>query len=88
MSIFLDQSDVAAFTGRKTKSGQIDALRSMGIACFINPSGRPIVPKSAVEGKDAAVNNIIKKNWEPAVLVNKNGQKTNQKPESPQRPAR
>lgn len=50
MSIFLDDSDIADLTGRKRKSGQIDALRAMGIPFFINAANKPVVTKKAVEG--------------------------------------
>lgn len=49
MSIFLDPDDVAILTGKKSKSGQVAALRGMGIVFFVNPSGRPIVTKTALE---------------------------------------
>jgi len=73
MSIFLDPDDVATLTGKKSKSGQITALRSMGIAFFVNPSGRPIVAKSTVEGNKYTVTNEA--TWNPAVL--NHGQKAN-----------
>ncbi|MBY0474184.1 MAG: DUF4224 domain-containing protein [Nitrosomonas sp.] len=66
MSIFLDPDDVAILTGKKTKSGQVAALRTMGIAFFVNPSGRPVVPKASVEGKE--ISNKPKAAWEPSIL--------------------
>lgn len=72
MSIFLDPDDVAILTGKKTKSGQVDALRVMGIAFFVNPSGRPVVPKASIEGRETS--NKPKSAWEPSIL-NKHGQK-------------
>lgn len=66
MSIFLEPDDVAILTGKKTKSGQVDALRRMGIAFFVNPSGRPVVPKSAVEGREKVEE--PKSTWKPSVL--------------------
>ena len=67
MSIFLEPDDVAVLTGKKTKSGQVDALRRMGIVFFVNPSGRPVVPKSSIEGKDLAEE--PKSTWKPSVLT-------------------
>jgi uncharacterized protein DUF4224 len=49
-SCFLSRSEVAELTGRKMKSRQVAALRKMGIAFFVNPSGRPIVSRAAIEG--------------------------------------
>lgn len=66
MSIFLDHSDVETLTGKKTKSAQVDALRSMGIAFFVNPSGRPIVPKASIVGGESASKPTPA--WEPSVL--------------------
>jgi len=65
MSIFLAPDDVAILTGKKVKSGQIAQLRRMGIAFYINASGRPVVPKSAIDGARA-----IEKpqQWKPALL--------------------
>ena len=68
MSIFLDPSDVAILTGKKSKAGQVDALRHMGIAFYVNPSGRPVVPRSSIEGKEIA--DKPKPAWEPLVLNN------------------
>jgi len=50
MSVFLDDDDVADLTGRKRKSDQIVALRTMGIPFFINAAKKPIVTRKAVEG--------------------------------------
>ena len=50
MSTFLDKDDVAALTGRKTKSKQIEALRKMGLPFWVNAVGKPVVTTSAVEG--------------------------------------
>ncbi|TXI22299.1 MAG: DUF4224 domain-containing protein [Nitrosomonas sp.] len=61
-SAFLSSEDVATLTGRKLKSCQVVQLRKMGIPFYINASGRPIVTRSAVEGRPPE---IIKKTWEP-----------------------
>ncbi|WP_258194550.1 DUF4224 domain-containing protein [Janthinobacterium sp. PAMC25594] len=51
---FLTADDVAILTGRKLKSLQVKALRTMGIPFFINAIGRPVVARTAVDGKTAA----------------------------------
>lgn len=63
MSIFLEPPDIAELTGYRLKSAQIEQLRFMGIPFYINASGRPVVTKSAVEGRkeDAPV----KPKWQP-----------------------
>ena len=66
MSIFLEKSDVAILTGKKLKSQQVDALRRMGILFYVNASGRPVVPKSAVEGKETS--DKPTPSWEPSIL--------------------
>ena len=53
-SVFLEAADLALLTGRKVKSKQIDALRKMGIAFFVNACGMPIVPLAAIEGRKVA----------------------------------
>lgn len=75
MSVFLDPSDVAILTGKKIKSCQIDELRRMGIAFFINSSGRPVVPKASIDGSNKPAEQP-ESTWVPNVLLN-HGQKTN-----------
>ncbi len=58
---FLTEEDTVKLTGRCLKSKQIAALRKMGIAFFVNASGHPVVPVSAVEGRKEAPH---KKKWE------------------------
>mgnify|MGYP002139275767 CR=1 FL=1 len=65
MSIFLDLSDVAELTGRKTKSGQVAQLRSMGLLFYINTRGYPVVPKSAIDKSHPDVNVAT---WTPNVI--------------------
>ncbi len=75
MSIFLEQSDVAILTGKKLKSQQIDVLRKMGIAFYVNASGRPVVPISAVSRENKSIEQQDKP-WVPSVIRNY-GQKAN-----------
>lgn len=62
MSAFLSADDVFALTGRKVKSKQIDALRKMGVAFFVNACGKPVVTVAAVEGRKEAAQ---PKQWSP-----------------------
>lgn len=50
---FLTQEEIAELTGRKVRSKQIEALRQMGLAFFVNPVGRAVVTRSAIEGRSA-----------------------------------
>ncbi len=51
--LFLNSEEVADLTGRRQKSRQIDELRRMGVAFWINTTGHPKVARSAIEGKTA-----------------------------------
>ena len=66
MSIFLSQNDLELLTGKKRKSCQIESLRGMGIAFYVNAAGRPVVPVSSVNTKEP--NKPEKEEWRPAVL--------------------
>lgn len=65
-SAFLSHKDVAILTGRKIKSYQVDQLRKMGIAFYVNAAGRPVVPRSSIEGR---LQDPIKKEWEPNIRI-------------------
>jgi hypothetical protein len=63
-STFLDHNEIKDLTGRPQKSRQIAALRKMCIPFFVNDVGKPVVARSAVEGKKGAAPPRVKK-WEP-----------------------
>lgn len=48
---FLEGWEIAELTGRKIKSKQVEALRRMGMPFFVNASGKPVVVRSAIEGR-------------------------------------
>jgi hypothetical protein len=62
---FLDRDEIALLTGFHRKGRQIEQLRRMGIAFFINGGGRPVVTRSAVEGRVEAAS---PRSWSPAIL--------------------
>lgn len=76
-SMFLEKDELARLTGRKTKSKQIAALRSMGIPFFVNACGHPIVTRVAVEGRPSAEKapeprwEMPRRRWVPNVLKDK-----------------
>lgn len=49
--MFLTKDEVAELTGRKTKSKQIEQLRTMRIPFWVNALDAPVVPRSAIEGR-------------------------------------
>lgn len=51
---FLTQEEVVELTGRKVRSKQIEALRQMGFPFWVNPVGRAVVARSAIEGRATA----------------------------------
>jgi hypothetical protein len=50
---FLTQEEITELTGRKVRSKQIEALRQMGLAFWVNPVGRAVVARSSIEGRPA-----------------------------------
>jgi hypothetical protein len=64
---FLDQAELVQLTGRKIKSKQIDALRKIGLAFFVNATGHPVVARSAIDSRSAPPPKEQKK-WAPRVL--------------------
>ncbi len=52
--IFLEPADLVVLTGRSVKSKQIEALRRMRVAFFVNDCGKPVVTVAAVEGRKDA----------------------------------
>lgn len=68
---FLEQSEIFELTGRKLKSLQVQALRQMGVPFFINAIGRPVVTRTAIEGKTAQAAPLEKGAWVPPGLRKK-----------------
>jgi hypothetical protein len=66
INTFLSVEELVVLTGRKVKSKQIEALRRMGIAFFVNAAGRPVVARSVVEGRREQV---PRPSWQPNVLM-------------------
>ena len=64
---FLTVEEVRELTGRTKHSLQVEQLRVQGIPFFINVVGRPIVPRTAIEGRKEKVK-PTKPEWVPDVL--------------------
>ena len=54
MDTFLTTDAVIKLTGRRRKSKQIEALRTMGLPFWVNAIGEPVVTIAAVEGRKEA----------------------------------
>lgn len=54
MDTFLTADAVVRLTGRRRKSKQIEALRTMGLPFWVNAIGEPVIAVAAVEGRKAA----------------------------------
>jgi hypothetical protein len=67
---FLTVEEVRELTGRTKHALQVDQLRVQGIPFFINVVGRPIVPRTAIEGRKEKVK-PPEPAWVPDVLKNK-----------------
>ena len=68
---FLEQNEIFELTGRKLKSLQVQALRQMGVPFFINAIGRPVVTRTAIEGKAAQAVSLETSAWVPPGLRKK-----------------
>jgi hypothetical protein len=66
--MFLTPDELKTLTGRARRAAQIDALRRMGIAFWVNAAGRPVVAKAAIEGRAVANQVETPETWQPAVL--------------------
>lgn len=64
---FLDASELVKLTGRKTKSKQADALKSMRIPFFVNALGAPVVCRSAIEGGRTSAAAPTGDTWAPSL---------------------
>jgi hypothetical protein len=69
LQAFLDRDEIALLTGFHRKGRQIEQLRRMGVAFFINGSGRPVVTRAAIEGRAEVVSTRA---WSPALLERQN----------------
>ena len=63
--MFLNPDELALLTGFHRKGRQVDQLRRMGIAFYVNGCGRPAVARAAIEGSAAGAS--LRK-WSPSVV--------------------
>ncbi len=66
-NLFLTSDELRQLTGFALKARQIEQLRRMGIAFFVNGCGRPVVTVAAIKGtKKQEAQRVV---WQPAVLM-------------------
>ena len=63
--MFLNPDELAMLTGFRRKGRQVEQLRRMGIAFYVNGCGRPVVARAAVEGNATAA---ASRTWAPSVV--------------------
>lgn len=61
---FLDSEELSTLTGRRVRRLQIETLRRMGLPFWVNAAGRPVVPRSAIDGK-RETRTPTKRAWTP-----------------------
>lgn len=65
--LFIDDDELAKLTGRRTKSKQIEWLRSSGLPYRVSATGHPVVTRLAVEGRETRVDEK-KRGWTPRAI--------------------
>ena len=68
--MFLNPDELALLTGFRRKGRQVEQLRRMGIAFFVNGCGRPVVARAAIEGSAAPTS---PRTWAPSVVKGARG---------------
>ncbi|MFM0318153.1 DUF4224 domain-containing protein [Paraburkholderia nemoris] len=68
--MFLSSEELVQLTGRKVKTKQIQALRSMAVPFFVNALGQPVVARVAVEGRaQVSSDHALRASWQPRVVA-------------------
>jgi hypothetical protein len=62
---FLNPDEVALLTGFRRKGRQVEQLRRMGIAFYINGCGRPVVARTSIEER---TERAPPSGWTPSVV--------------------
>ncbi|MHB1666467.1 DUF4224 domain-containing protein [Thiomonas sp.] len=68
MTAFLTEEELVFLTARKRKTAQLESLRRMGVPFFVNGAGRPVVARSAVDGRSIVMAEPLARTWVPRVL--------------------
>jgi Domain of unknown function (DUF4224) len=62
---FLTPDELAQLTGFRRKGRQVEQLRRMGIAFYVNGCGRPVVTRTSIEG---SATGGLPRAWAPSVV--------------------
>ena len=65
--MFLTRDEVVSLTDYKRYGKQCDVLRQMGIPFITNPTGRPIVIRAVLEGRQEPANSQRRK-WQSSKI--------------------
>lgn len=68
--MFLNPDELALLTGFHRKGRQVEQLRRMGIAFYVNGCGRPVVARGAIEG---SATRTSPRTWAPSVVKDARG---------------
>jgi len=63
--MFLSPDELALLTGFRRKGRQVEQLRRMGVAFYVNGCGRPVVARMVIEGRTEGVSPAV---WTPSVV--------------------
>ena len=63
--MFLNRDELALLTGFRRKGRQVEQLRRMGVTFYVNGCGRPIVARTAIEGRTDGTSPLV---WTPSVV--------------------
>ena len=64
---FLSDDELRSLTGFHRKVKQVAQLRLMGVPFWVNGRGRPVVPRSVIEGNATSSHT---RRWAPALIKN------------------
>ena len=69
-ALFLNPDELALLTGFHRKGRQVEQLRRMGIAFYVNGCGRAVVARATIEGSAAGTS---PRRWTPSVVKGARG---------------
>jgi hypothetical protein len=63
--MFLNPDELALLTGFRRKGRQVEQLRRMGVAFYVNGCGRPVVARTVIEGRTESASPVV---WTPSMV--------------------
>ena len=64
-ALFLNPDELVLLTGFRRKGRQVEQLRHMGLAFYINGCGRPVVARTSIEERAKGASPCV---WTPSVV--------------------